>query len=162
MEGTREKKKRGCCGAFLWILIILVAIVVGGYFLVKNRILQEAFRKSEENIAKALVLDGFDFDMDITKNETLDPDFKDMMDSYEKLYGAYADYATSKELFGFVRNYIKMHRLASGLNKKIERVKGIELTATEYYYMLEVESRIADYAYEKKKEKDKNISTESN
>ena len=144
MAGKREKKKRGCCGIFLWLLIILIALGVGGYFVIKNGGLENGINGSMENISKAMVLDGFDFDMDITNNDSLDPDFKDMMDRYEELCKAYVDYASSSNPVALIVNYIKMNQRASAVNKKIETVKGKKLSATDYYYMLEVEARVAN------------------
>ena len=146
MAGTQEKKKRGCCGIFLWILIILIALVVAGYFIIKNGLLEKGYKGSLENISGAMVLDGFDFDMDITDSNTLDPDFKDLMDNYEDLCKMYTDYTTSSNPVSLIVNYIKLNQKASTVNKKIEKVKEKKLSSTDYYYFLEVEKRISTNA----------------
>ncbi len=162
MAEKREKKKRGCCGIFLWLLIIIIVLIAGSIYLYRSGLLLKGYNKSIDNVSKAMTLDGFDFDMDITSNDDVDPDFKNLMNSYEELCYMYVDLHASKNPVSGIVNYIKLNLKANTVNRKLKKVEGKKLSAADYYYFSEVKLRVEQYGLEKKEEINQNASTDSN
>lgn len=140
------KKKRGCCGIFLWLIIILVALMVIIFLLLKNGTIEKWFKTDSERIAQAVDLYGLYRDTDLSIDDKVDPQFQKLMIHYEKLCKSYADTLNSDNLLSMAFNYIRTSLKARTVLQMIEKIGGRKLSVSELNLLSEVLERIKKYS----------------
>ena len=141
----KEKKKRGCCGIFLWILIIIIGLVVALVVLLDNGTLDEWFGyfygDSIESMANATVLNSLEFDINDTSDP--DPDFIKLMGDYEDYLNEYRRLSSQNDN-PVIRTweFMRMRSKAKNIEKKMAALENKTLSLSEYNYLMEVMERV--------------------
>ena len=142
-----KKKKRGCCGIFLWILLIMAALFAALFFLIANGTLyhwiESYFEDTAESIGNAAVLSSLDFDMDITDVSEPDPDFVKLMEDYEDYMNDYIEIRKNEgNPIALIRLYLGLRGKAKRVEQDMDRLQNKKLSLTEYNLLLEVTARL--------------------
>ncbi len=146
-----KKKKRGCCGIFLWILLIMAALIAALFFLVSNgtlyRWIESYYNDSVESMANAAILDSLEFDMDITDVSEPDPDFVKLMEDYEDYMNDYIEIQKNEDNpFTMIRLFLGLRNKAKKVEKDMDRLQNRKMSLTEYNLLLEVTKRLSEEA----------------
>lgn len=147
----KQKKKRGCCGVFLWILLILAALIAALFYLVGSGTLygwmESYVEDTGESLGNAAVLDSLDFDLDITDVSEPDPDFVKLMEDYEDYMGDYIEIRKNQDNpIAMIRLYLGLRNKAKKVERDMERLQNKKLSLTEYNLMMEVMGRLTGEA----------------
>lgn len=148
---ANEKKKRGCCGVFLWILLIVIALFVALFFLIRNGTLQRwiesYYDDSLESMANAAHLNSLNFDMNLTDVSEPDPDFVKLMDDYEDYMNDYIEIRKKKDSpLTVIRMFLGLRGKAKKVEKDMARLQNKKLSATEYTLLMEKTKNLSDEA----------------
>ena len=159
-EPEPQKKKRGCCGTILWVVIIL-AVIGGVYsYMQKNHdkgkhesrveeTQDQSTSSSETTVTstketQAQTQTQTQAPAEATSADGVTPEFKESMDAYEKFMNEYCDFMESYNADDptMLVKYTKYMADYTDTMEKLDAIDETQLSAADDAYYIEVMGRI--------------------